>query len=274
MSELNAKLANKVPDNKDKKPAKIEDLTLQQLLNTNQMRGRIEQVLDKRAPQFIASIVNLYQSENALKNCSAISIVSSAMIAATMDLPIDKNLGYAWIIPYQKKATFQIGYKGIIQLALRSGQYKAINVLDVHEGELVNWNPLTEEFEMDFTKKESDTIIGYVGYFKLLNGFTKTVYWSKEDIEAHEKKHRKGQSMGFGWQKDWDAMARKTVIRNMLNKWGILSIQMQNAVSFDLDSETGENKPIFIAEESGEIIDITEDFKEVDPATGEVLFAD
>ena len=105
--------------------------------------------------------------------------------------------------------------KGYIQLALRSGQYKAINVIDVHEGELVKWNPLTEEFEIDFEARRSDAVVGYAGYFELLNGFRKAVYWSKEEITAHRKRFSKTKSGGV-WDSDFDAMARKTVIRNLL----------------------------------------------------------
>src|SRR5690606_35091078 len=98
-------------------------------------------------------------------------------------LPIDKNLGYAWVVPYGNKAQFQLGYKGYVQLALRTGQYKSINVIEIHEGELVKWNPLSEELIIDFEKKESDAIVGYAGYFELINGFKKSVYWTKEQIE-------------------------------------------------------------------------------------------
>lgn len=153
------------------------------------------------------------------------------MIAATLDLPINQNLGYAWIVPYGTKAQFQMGYKGYIQLALRTGQYRNINVIDVYEGELQRWNRLTEEADLDYDAITSDKIIGYLGYFELLNGFRKMVYWSREDIEKHKKKFSKSD---YGWNRDWDAMARKTVITNMLSKWGILSIDMQKAYIEDV----------------------------------------
>ena len=158
------------------------------------------------------------------------SIATSCMIAASLDLPVDKNLGYAWVVPYSGKAQFQLGYKGYIQLALRTGQYKSINAIPVHRGELVSWNPLTEEFQIDFTKRESDEVIGYAGYFELVNGFRKTSYWTRQQIELHKTKFSKSD---FGWKKDFDAMALKTVIRQMLSKWGILSIEMQTAYTSD-----------------------------------------
>ncbi|MFR5264560.1 recombinase RecT [Clostridium sp.] len=207
--------------------------TVKNLLAGPAIQKRFQEVLNKRAPQYMSSIVNLVNGDTNLQNCDPLSVISSCMVAATLDLPVDKNLGYAWVVPYGNKASFQLGYRGYIQLALRTGQYKGINVIDVHEGELINWNPLTEEVEIDFSQKKSDAIIGYAGYFKLINGFEKTVYWSKEQIENHRKKFSKSP---FGWNKDFDAMARKTVIRNMLSKWGILSIEMQNAYTADTNT--------------------------------------
>jgi recombination protein RecT len=167
-----------------------------------------------------------------LQKAEPMSVISSAMIAATLDLPVDKNLGYAWIVPYGGRAQFQLGYKGYIQLALRSGQYRFINVTPIHEGELKKWNPLTEEIEIDFEERKSDVIVGYAAYFELLNGFRKTIYWTREQVEKHRKKFSKSD---FGWKNDWDAMAMKTVLKSLLSKWGILSIEMQKAVIEDND---------------------------------------
>lgn len=237
---------------------------VKELLNSISFKKRFEEILDKRAPQFMASIVNLVNSDANLQKCQPISVIQACVMAATMDLPVDKNLGYAWVVPYNTKnggklAAFQIGYKGYIQLALRSGQYKAINVIDVHEGELVKWNPLTEEFEIDFQAKKSDAVIGYAGYFELLNGFRKAVYWSREEIVEHRKRFSKTKSGGV-WDSDFDAMARKTVIRNLLSKWGILSIAMQTAVSADerLDNDEAQ-EPVLVNPDTGEIIDISAD---------------
>lgn len=239
------------------------DFTVKELLNSVSFKKRFEDILDKRAPQFMASVVNLVSSDANLQQCQPVSVVQACVMAATMDLPIDKNLGYAWVVPYNSKtgkvATFQIGYKGYIQLALRSGQYKAINVIDVHEGELVKWNPLTEEFEIDFQARKSDAVVGYAGYFELLNGFRKAVYWSREEIVEHRKRFSKTKSGGV-WDSDFDAMARKTVIRNLLSKWGILSIAMQTAVSADerLDNDEAQ-EPVLVNPDTGEVIDISAD---------------
>lgn len=204
------------------------------LMDSPAVKKRFEEVLNKRAPQYMSSIVNLVNSDTNLKKCEPMSVIASCMVAATMDLPVDKNLGYAWVVPYGNKAQFQMGYKGYIQLALRTGQYKAINVTEIREGELISWNPLSEEVEIDFSQRKSDKVIGYAGYFKLLNGFEKTVYWSKEDVEAHAKKFSKTYNFANStWKTDFDAMAKKTVLRNLLSKWGILSIEMQNAYVAD-----------------------------------------
>lgn len=252
----NSSLKNQISNRQNGAPAPTQGTTMKGLLSSPAVMKRFEEVLGKRANQFTASILSLYNSEKMLQKAEPMSVISSAMIAATLDLPIDKNLGYAWVVPYAGKAQFQLGYKGYIQLALRTGQYRNINVIEVYEGELVKWNRLTEEIELDFDAKASDSVIGYTGYFELLNGFRKTVYWSKAEIEKHKQRFSKSD---FGWSKDWDAMAKKTVIRNMLNKWGILSIDMQKAFTDDEKSpvEVGQ-----VAEENiidGEFSEITGD---------------
>lgn len=228
------------------------------LLNQELFKKKFEDVLGSRAPQFIASVINLVGNDKYLAGCNPVSVISSCLVAATLDLPIDKNLGYAWIVPYKDKgvpkAQFQMGYRGYVQLALRSGQYRSINVIDVHEGELVKWDPLTEEMKIDFNQKVSDKVIGYAAYFELLNGFKKAEYWDMQRILEHKNKFSKSD---FGWNKDFNAMARKTVLRNLLNHWGILSIQMQNGMSADLAAteDSAAEAPLLITDD-GEIIDL------------------
>ncbi|ASK24795.1 recombinase RecT [Bacillus subtilis] len=226
----NQTLKNSIQKKQNSAPGQQQGTTMKGLLSSPAVMNRFEEVLGKRASQFTASILSLYNSENTLQKAEPMSVISSAMVAATLDLPVDKNLGYAWIVPYKGRAQFQLGYKGYIQLALRTGQYKSINCIPVHEGELQKWNPLTEEIEIDFEKRESESVIGYAAYFELLNGFRKTVYWTKAQVEKHKKKFSKSD---FGWGKDWDAMALKTVLKSMLSKWGILSVEMQKAVIED-----------------------------------------
>ncbi|EHK2440912.1 recombinase RecT [Clostridium perfringens] len=208
--------------------------TVKGLMDSPTIKKRFEEVLNEKAPQYMSSIVNLVNSDINLQKCEGMSVIASCMVAATMDLPVDKNLGYAWIVPYGNRAQFQMGYKGYIQLALRTGQYKSINVVEIREGELISWNPLTEEIEVDFEKRKSDAVIGYAGYFKLINGFEKTVFWTKEEVNNHANKFSKTvNSKNSVWKSNFDAMAKKTVLRNLLSKWGILSIEMQKAYTAD-----------------------------------------
>ncbi|MCM3404937.1 recombinase RecT [Cytobacillus oceanisediminis] len=239
-SALKNQLANK--QETAAKQVSAQSLGLKGLLNAPTMQKKFEQVLGKKSAQFMASLLNLYNGDVSIREAEPMSIVSSAMVAATLDLPVDKNLGYAWIVAFYDKnkgykaAQFQLGYKGYIQLALRSGQYKAINVIPVYEGELLKWNRLTEEIDLDLDAKKSNKVIGYCGYFKLVNGFEKTVYWTRDEVEAHRIKHNKAKdkkSLNNVWRSDYDAMAMKTVLRNMLGKWGILSIDMQKAFTED-----------------------------------------
>lgn len=236
----NETLKNQIAKKSNSNHNTPQGYTIKQLMSAGSVKKRFEETLGKKAPQFMASVINLVNSDTNLQKCDQMSVVSSAMVAAALDLPIDKNLGYAWVVPYGTKANFQLGYKGYIQLALRTGQYRNINVIEVYEGELIKWDRLTEEIELDFEQRKSDKVIGYVGYFELINGFRKTVYWSKEEIEAHRKKFSK---TGFAWKDNYDAMAMKTVIRNMLNKWGILSVEMQKAYIEDIkDPDTVEQE--------------------------------
>ena len=248
MMATNETLKNQIQKKKNGNKNTPQGYTIKQLMSADSVKKRFEETLGKKAPQFMASVINLVNSDTNLQKCDQMSVISSAMIAASLDLPIDKNLGYAWVVPYGNKATFQLGYKGYVQLALRTGQYKNINVIEVYEGELKSFNRLTEEIELDFEGKASDKVIGYVGYFELINGFQKTVYWSKEEIERHKK--RFSQS-GFAWKDNYNAMAKKTVLRNMLNKWGILSIDMQKAYIEDVKDPNEQE----LSDEENEIIE-------------------
>lgn len=221
-------------------------LGLKALMSTPTMKKKFEEVLHDNANGFMANVMTLVSNDSYLADSEPMSIMSGALTAATLNLGLDKNLEYAYLVPFnsrnkqtgkrEKKAQFVLGYKGYIQLAQRSGQYRALNVIEVYEGELKSWNRLTEEFDFDPEGRKSEEVIGYVGYFELLNGFKKTVYWTKQEIEAHRisnsKDKDKTKKSGV-WASDYDAMARKTVLRNMLSKWGILSIEMQKATIAD-----------------------------------------
>lgn len=248
----NSSLKNKLATRQNQEIQK--GITLKALLNTESVKKRFEEVLGERSQQFTTSILSLYNSDTNLQKCEPMSIISSAMVAASLDLPVNKSLGYAWIIPYGNKAQFQLGYKGYIQLALRTGQYKHINVIEIYEGELQKWDRLTEELIIDYEKRKSDNVVGYAAYFELINGFKKTVYWTKEEVERHRQRFSKSD---FGWKNDWDAMAKKTVLKNMLSKWGILSVELQKAFIQDNENDEAEQpEPIQLDEEN--VIDYEE----------------
>ena len=212
------------------------------LLDREGYRRRFDDLLGRRAPQFVSSIVSMVNADEKLQEAfrnAPLTVIQSALKAATYDLPIDATLGYAYIVPFRNndkditEATFILGYKGMLQLALRTGVYKTINVVDVREGELKRYDRLTEEVEIDFVEDEDERkalpIVGWAGYFRLVNGTEKTIYMTRKQIEAHERKHRKGKYMGWGWKNNFEAMARKTVLRRLLGTWGIMSIDYQRA---------------------------------------------
>lgn len=238
MSKLQTTQATAVTDGANN--ALAERTSIQALLSKESVRKRFEEMLGRRAAGFMSSIINLVNSDVNLQKCDPRKVLGCAAVAASMDLPIDRNLGFAWIIPYENKKTntiepqFQMGYKGFIQLALRTGQYKTIHAAEVYEGEIKSYNRFTGEIEFDPEGRKSDKIVGYVAYFKLINGFEKYHYMTVEQIRAHAKRYSKGYGQPWSrWTTDFEAMALKTVIKLLLSKYGILSIEMQMAMKAD-----------------------------------------
>lgn len=215
------------------------------ILDGEKMRRRFDELLGKRTPQFLSSLVSMINDNPDLQAAfysNAMSVIKSALQAASYDLPIDPSLGYAYIVPYKNKgkptATFIIGYKGMVQLCLRTGAYKCVpDAVDVREGELVSYNRLTGEAVFnwieDEDERESLPIVGYAGYFQLKNGAEKTIFMTVKQIEKHEQKNRKGEYKGKGWRENFDAMARKTVIRRLCSKYALMSIEYQDGASKD-----------------------------------------
>lgn len=241
------------------------------LMNTPAMKKKFTDILHEKSDSFMGSLMTLVGGDNYLSQAEPMTIIASALKAATMDLPIDKNLGYAYVVPFNRsekvgnkwvkhnEAQFILGYKGYIQLAQRSGQYKALNALAIYDGQLIDWNPLTEEFTFDYKAKVSDEVIGYVGFFELLNGFKKTVFWTKQEIESHRIKNAKGydkEKLSGAWVDNYDSMAIKTVLRNMLSKWGLLSVEMQSAITSD--------EKVFRVDENNDLIEET-DLSDMEP---------
>jgi recombination protein RecT len=226
--QLKADLATK--NGKALAQSQAEPSTLDTMLDNPRYKTRFEAMLGKKAAGFMSSILSLYNSNAQLKACDPRSILSAAAIAASLDLPINPSLGFAHIVPYGGKAQFQLGWRGYVQLAQRSGLYKTINVTEVYEGQLVESNPFTGKMEFDASLKKSDVVIGYVCYFELLNGFEKYGWITKDDAIKHGKKYSKSfNSAASQWQQNIDAMGRKTIIKATLGKYGPMSVDMQKA---------------------------------------------
>lgn len=243
---------------------------LSAILQSVNVKKRFEEVLGKKAPGFISSIISLVNANNQLKAADPKTVVAAAAMAASLDLPINQNLGFAYIIPYGDKAQFQMGYKGFIQLAIRTNQYATINATEVYEGELVSYNRITGVTEFDESKRKSDKIVGYVAYFKLLSGFEKWLYMTTEQVAKHAKRYSKSYNRSSSpWTTHELEMSLKTVIKLLLSKYGILSVEMQKALETDqgvIVAENGEEKVQYVDAVDGESVDQTPKFDMVGDA--------
>lgn len=217
-----------------------------------------------RARRFVSAIVSAVAVNPTLQECDPKTVISGALLGESLNLSPSPQLGQYYLVPFNnskkgcKDAQFQLGYKGYVQLALRSGYYKRLNVIAVKEGELVHWNPLTEEISLqlieDDTEREKAATIGYLASFEYLNGFSKTIYWSREKMEAHALRYSKGYAAKKGytfWEKEFDAMAFKTMLRQLISKWGIMSIDLQAA--FDGDGAIVNEDGSFLHVEDAEL---------------------
>lgn len=217
------------------RPKPTELNTVKALLSVDAYKHRFAEVMGDNSAQFMASISNL-ATQKHLAACNPQSVIASAFIAATLDLPIDKNLGFAHIVPYKGVAQFQMGYKGFIQLAQRSGLYLKLSAVVVPEGVFTSYDELKDELILEWDKKTSEKPIGYACYFKLLSGFEKTVYWSKTKVENHAMRYSaayKAEKKDSPWFTNFDSMALKTVIKSMLSHWGPLSVALRRAMEVD-----------------------------------------
>lgn len=211
----------------------IEKKTLESLLKNEDIKERFQSMLGRKSAGFMSSIMSAVKSNPALSKCDPMTVISSAAIAATLDLPINPNLGFAYIVPYKEQAQFQMGWKGFVQLAMRTGQYRTINASKVFEGDIKSHNRFTGE--MVFAEDNKSTkLTGYIAFLRLINGFEKYHYMTVKEVEEHGKKYSKSYSNDKGqWKQNFDAMALKTVLKLLLNKYGILSIDMQTAIQSD-----------------------------------------
>jgi len=218
---------------------KLSEMSIKQLMATDSIKNKFTELLGNRSMQFISSVLQIAASNNKLAQAAPLTIYNAALMAAALDLPINQNLGFAYIVPFQRsfkddsgkwqkvmEAQFICGYRGYIQLAMRTGQYLRINVIEVYENQFKSFNALTEELDCDLSIEGAGRIVGYAAYFKMLNGMEKTVYWSDAKTQAHGKKYSKSYDSG-PWKDNNLEQCKKTVLKNLLTKWGILSIEMQ-----------------------------------------------
>jgi len=209
---------------------------LKNILAAQSVKEQFESVLKENSGAFVASIIDLYNTDKTLQMCDPKNVVMEALKAASLKLPINKQLGFAWIVPYrdgktgQYIPTFQLGYKGYVQLCMRTGAYKYINADVVYEGELVKHDKLTGEIEIDPEKRTGDKKVGYFAFIETLNGFRKTLYMTVEEVTKHAQQYSKSYgNKNSVWATDFDAMALKTCLRLLLSKYGVMSVEMQRA---------------------------------------------
>jgi recombination protein RecT len=207
-----------------------------QHLSSNESQEFIKKVMKEKAEEFQTFLLSTVASDKALQTCTPSSLMGTFMKAEALGLTLDQTLGCAYCVPYSGQATFQLGYKGYIQLAIRSGMYKKINVVDVREGEIVELDEFTETFKFKAVeKREVVKVIGYYAYFELQNGFCKQIYWSIEKLLEHAKKYSKSfNSPTSPWKTSLDTMCKKTMLRQLISKWGLMSIELQQAYKSDM----------------------------------------
>lgn len=246
------------------------------VVNSEPVKKRFVEVLDKNSPAFISALIAVYNGNPYLQKCSAKSILGAAGLAATLKLSITPSLGHAYLLPYKGTCTFVVGWKGLVQLAHRTGQYKCIHAGKVYEGEIRGLNPLTGEPIVG--EKISDEVVGYIAHFELKNGFEKSLYMTVDELKEHARTY--SQSYGSSsspWTKQFDAMASKTVLKLLLSRWGVLSTDMATALQADQSTVDKEN--FTYADNGGNVVEretIEVPFDEgetefVDESTGEIL---
>ena len=248
------------------------------MIGSKSVQERFEKMLGKKSAGFLSSLLTLVNNNNLLQKANPTSVLAAAATAASLDLPVNPSLGLAWIVPYGNGAQFQLGYRGAIALAMRSGQMKSIVMTEVYEGECKCWNRFTETFE--FGDRVSDNIIGYYARFETVNGFVKATFWTKEEVLKHAKRFSKSFNRG-PWQTDFDAMAKKTVLLSIIKTYAPMSIEMQSAFESDekvatVNETTGQEEFIDAEvldaqNEDTAIVEDTGDGRKVDTETGELF---
>lgn len=280
---------------------------MKSVINAPSVQGQFQNALGEHKDAFVASLIDLFTGDKQLQTCKPALVIAEALRAATLKLPLNKALGFAYIIVFNNSVknpdgswskvptpTFVPGYKGYIQLAMRTGQYRTINADFVYEGEMRKVSKLTGEIALDGEKK-SDKIIGYFCYFELLNGFNKTLFVSVEEMAQYALRYSpsfKGikkpsaeslvklaqenhPSSKVGWEGNFNDMALKTVIRRLLSKYGYLSVEMQNALSKDVEDSQMSRNDLIRENANGQAVELEDaQYEEVDTETGEIKNAE
>lgn len=242
---------------------------LRGLLRSDGVVARFTEIMKSRAPAFMTSILNVTDSTaklQAIAQTNGMSIIRASAVAAALDLPIEKSLGFAWIVPYGSEAQFQIGWKGLVQLALRTGQYAQLTVVQVNEGGFRSWNMLHEQLDADFSPVGVGNAVGFAAFFRLVNGFMKMAYYEKSQLLSHGQKYSKAFRSG-PWQEHQDEMCAKTALKLTLGKWGIMSIDLRRAVVADQAVVKGDdidNPTSFAYDDNA----VDGEFEDVDPKKG------
>ena len=248
-------------------------------LTKDAVKNQINSVLGgANGQRFISAIASAVQATPALKECKNSTIVSGALLGESLKLSPSPQLGQYYLVPFNDKAgkvaQFILGYKGMIQLATRSGQYKKINVLAIKEGELISYDPLNEEIKVNLIQdeevRENTPTIGYYAMFEYVNGFRKTLYWSRAKMEKHAERYSSGYKKKSGytfWEKDFDGMAYKTMLRQLISKWGIMSIDMQTAYLADGATIKEDLTPEYVEVQEERPETITDPAAESEPVT-------
>lgn len=279
-----------------------QNLGITEYLTKDAIKNQINKVVGgKNGQRFISAIVSAYNTNPTLQECTNQSILSAALLGESLQLSPSPQLGHYYMVPFNntktgvKEAQFQMGYKGYIQLAIRSGQYKRLNVVAIKEGELEYFDPLNEDIKVnlmvdDWDKREEAETIGYYAMFELVNGFRKTMYWSKAQMLAHadkyapafykdagkvKTKYGEKQRVSYAdyeagnydprdswmyssfWYKNFDGMAYKTMLRQLISKWGVMSIDLQKAFEGDMATLDAEGHPTYVENDNDEYVEAT-----------------
>lgn len=277
-------MANEVVKANAKTPAQPQKLGFVGFMTSNAITNKVNQIIgdEKSGKRFISAIISAVNTNPTLKECSNESILSGALLGESLNLSPSPQLAMYYLVPFNDKdrgkvATFQLGWKGYYQLALRSGYYKKLNVVEIKEGELVNWNPLEETIDINLIQddeiREKTPTIGYYAFYEYLNGFKKALYWSKEKMESHALKYSQGyradkqkKTAYTFWSKDFDGMAKKTMLRQLISKYGVMSTELQNAYESDMAYIKEDGSKVYVDNQDNDnitIIDAKEETKEI-----------